>query len=111
MDSGFRIITAIPKSNTKIIDLSEGETLQTLIMFIRQEISGLSKRMPGYISPKVKSSTYQRFGRLIQDFIKKYYPTTDAYIVNHQADNTDLPKGKQLVIINEPSFDYKEIKI
>ena len=108
--SEYRVIKAIPKSGSEIIDLSSGENLKCLIVFLKQEISALSKRNPGYILPKITASGYQRFGRLIQDYIRQYYPNADAYIVNHQADNSSLPKGKQLVIIDNHAFDYEEIQ-
>ena len=104
-----RVIQAIPKTGTKILDLSSAEAHTKLIAFMRSEIEGLSQRTPGYIKPKINGGSYQRFGRLIQDFVKKFYPDTDAYIVNHQADGTDLPKGKQIVIVDESAFDYKEL--
>jgi len=105
----YRVIKAIPKSNTKILDLSSAEIHSKLIAFMRNEIEGLSIRMPGYVKPKIHGRNYQRFGRIIQDFVNKFYPGTDAYIVNHQADGTDLPEGKQMVIVDESAFDYKEL--
>lgn len=109
MENGFRIIKATPKPNTIIIDLTRTDIEEELIKFMRMEIEGLRQRMQGYIPPKINRSNYQRFGRLIQDFIHQKFPKADAYVVNHQADGTDLPRGKQLVIINEPSFIYTEI--
>ena len=106
---GHRIIKATPKPSTNIVDLSSGENNRELIKFMKSEIEALRQRMAGYIPPRISGGNYQRFGRIIQDFIRQKFPTADAYIVNHQADGTDLPKGKQLVIINEPSFSYTEL--
>jgi hypothetical protein len=111
MEGGFRIVKAVALPNTKIIDFTSPKLLGALIDFMRKEIVTLSKRMQGYIPPKIDTSNYQRFGRLIEDYIRIYHPKIDGYIVHHQADKTNLPKGKQLIIINEESFDYEESPI
>ncbi len=103
-----RLIQAIPHSDAKVLDLT-GTHNNHLLAFMRKEIEDLSKRNPGYIKPKITKRNYQRFGRLIQDFIRKFHPDTDAYIVNHEAEGTELPKGKQLIVIDAEAFDFKDL--
>ena len=106
----YRIIRATKKPNTKIIDFTQSVALNKLITFMRTEILGLSKRMGNtYIPPKITQTNYQRFGRLIQDFIRKNSPDADGYIVNHEATGTTVPKGKQLIVLNQDAFDYNEV--
>jgi hypothetical protein len=105
---GYRVISAHPRPDTKIYNFTKPENLINLINYIREEIDTLSKRMTGYIKPKVNQSNYQRYGNLIEDYIRrKLNNEVDAYIVNHEGGT--LPKGKQMIIINEDSFDYEEI--
>jgi hypothetical protein len=44
-----------------------------------------------------------------QIFIRKNYPNIDGYIVNHEAVGTDLPHGKQLIVLNKDAFNYENI--
>ena len=104
-----RIIKATIKPNTKIVDFTKPENTRVLINFMRQEIRGLSQRMGNtYIPPKITQSNYQRYGRLIQDFIRQKYPNVDGYIVNHEAKGTNLPSGKQLIVLNKDDFNYED---
>jgi hypothetical protein len=106
----YRVINAFKKQNTKIVDFTISKNLVPLIEFMRGEIERMKQSMGStYISPKINNSNYQRFGRLIQDFIKKIYGDVDGYIVNHEAKGTDLPRGKQLIILNQDAFLYKEL--
>lgn len=105
----FRVIQAKPKLNTNIIDLTKPNILSELLRFMKSEVLGLSKRMPGYRTPTINHTTYQRYGRLIEDFIRRKYPNADAYITNHEFGG-DIPKGKQLIIKNENAFDYQDVE-
>ena len=104
-----RIVSASPKTGAHILDLSSGVTNTNLIQFMQRELERLERTIQGYVKPKLNRNNYQRFGRLIQDFIQKYHPDTDAYIVNHQADGTTLPKGKQLIVVDDSAFDFQNI--
>jgi hypothetical protein len=109
--NGYRVIYAYPKSNTQIHDFTTPQNLFKLLNFIKDEIDEQSKKMSaGYVKPKINKSNYQRYSYyIIPDYIRKELNgDVDAYIVNHDAYN--IPKGKQLIIINEDSFEYKEIK-
>jgi hypothetical protein len=105
----IRMVRAIPRFSAKIIDLTAPETLRALILFMRDEIDGLSSRMPGYIRPRINRENYQRFGRLITDFMRLRYPAAVGYIVGHRADGTSLPTGKQLIVTDESGFDFEDI--
>ena len=107
--SNARIIKAIPKSGTTIIDLTKSDELNRLISFMKKEIEQSSKEQTFYVKPKINKSTYQRFPFLIMQYLNEVYPNIDAYIVNHEFKGS-LPKRKQLVIKNEKSFDYIEIE-
>jgi hypothetical protein len=76
---------------------------------MKSEVLGLSKRMPGYRIPTINHTTYQRYGRLIEDFVRTKFSNIDAYITNHEFGG-DIPKGKQLIIKNENAFDYRDIE-
>lgn len=105
---GYRVISAHPKKGTIIYDFTKPENLSDLLNYMREEIDKLSKRMTHYIKPKINQSNYQRYGTMIEDYIRrKLNNNVDAFIVNHEGLN--LPKGKQLIIINEESFDYEEL--
>lgn len=104
---GSRIIKATPKFKSNIVDLTEPIILNELINFMRDEIVGLSKRMPGYKKPNINKSNYQRYGSLIQSFLRG--KKIDGYIVNHEFVGSDLPTGKQLIVINEDMFEYEDV--
>ena len=101
-----RLIQAVPKSNAKILDFT-GRDNNHLLAFMRKEIEALTQRTPGYIPPKINQHNYQRFGRLIQDYIRHFHSETDAYVVNHEAEGSGLPKGKQMIVIDSNAFDFK----
>lgn len=106
---GYRVISAHPKKETIIYDFTRPENLTDLLSYMREEIDKLSKRMTHYIKPKINQSNYQRYGTMIEDYIRrKLNNKVDAYIVNHEMSGSYLPKGKQMIIINEESFDYEE---
>jgi len=107
--SGYRVIQAVPTFSAKIVDLT-GSNLQKLLQFMAAEINGLARRMPGYVKPAITRTNYQRFGRLIEMFIAKQFPNSDAYIVNHSSENSSIPEGKQLIIKNEAAFKYREME-
>lgn len=109
LSGNYRVIQATPKSQAKIIDLTQSKNLTELINFMKTEVSGLASRIPGYIKPKINKISYQRFGRIIEDFINQKYPDASAYITNHQF-NDALPKGKQLVIRKQDDFNYVDIE-
>jgi len=103
-----RVIRATLKPGAKVIDFTKS-TIE-LINFMRNEIGQLKKRMGNtYIPPKITQSNYQRYGRLIQDFIRKNHSDAAGYVVNHEAKGTDLPKGKQLIVLNKDAFNYEDI--
>jgi hypothetical protein len=59
------------------------------------EIKELKIRMGNtYIPPQITQSNYRRYGRLIQDFIRKNAPNASGYVVNREAKGINLPKGK-----------------
>jgi len=82
----------------RIVDLSTGRNLDNLIQFIRQEIERMAQTMQGYVRPKVNNSNAQRFGRIIEIYVRNNYPNVDAYIVKHMGPG--IPTGKQVVITN-----------
>ncbi len=103
-----RLIKATPKPGAKIIDFTKSPS--DLINFMRNEIKELKARMGNtYIPPQITQSNYQRYGRLIQDFIRKTAPDTSGYVVNHEAKGTNLPKGKQLIVLDKDAFNYEDI--
>lgn len=108
MTPEYRTIYAYPKENTLIVDFTKKENMINLIRFIQNELIDISKRFEYYNIPKINSSNYQRYGNQIQDYIKINFPEADAYIVNHEFKGSNLPKGKQLIIIHEDKFIYKE---
>lgn len=63
-----------------------------------------------YKNPKVLKSNYQRYGQMIESFIREIKPDLDGYIVNHQG--VGIPKGKQAIIISEDCFSiiYQKTK-
>lgn len=105
----YRVVVATTKPETRIVDFTKSPN--ELINFMRNEIKELKIRMGNaYIPPRITRSNYQRYGRLIQDFIHKNYPNISGYIVNHEAHGTNLPKGKQLIILDEDAFNYENIE-
>jgi len=107
---GYRVISAHPKKGTIIHDFTKPENLMELLKYMREEIDKMSKRMEYYMKPKINQSNYQRYGSMIEDYIRrKLNGKVDAYIVNHEMSGSNLPKGKQMIIINEDGFEYEEI--
>lgn len=107
---GYRVVSAHPKNGTIIYDFTKPENLTDLLNYMREEIDKISKRMDYYIKPKINQSNYQRYGTMIEDYIRrKLNGNVDAYIVNHEMSGSNLPKGKQMIIINEDEFEYEEI--
>jgi hypothetical protein len=101
-----RRITAIASKDCQIIDFRAAFRAAyhnfILIEYIRSRINKLAKEMAGYIKPRVNKKNYQRFGRLIEDFLNEFYPKTDGYIVYHGGPN--IPSGAQLVVRNLEKF-------
>jgi len=106
-EDGYRIIYAKPKPNCQIHDFTNPVNLKDLIQFMKIEIEELSKRMIGYRKPNINTSNYQRYGNLIQDYIRKHKLDLSGYIVNHEYKNF-IPTGKQLIITKEDDFEYFE---
>lgn len=105
----YRIIEATPKQNCEIVDFTEKWRLEALIVFMREQIKERAKEWQFYIPPKINQKNYQRYGDMIQQFLRDKDIPHDAYLVNHQFDGSALPKGKQLVIVNEDAFVYRDI--
>jgi len=100
-----RIIYARPKINCEIYDFTKSENLDDLIQYMKNEIDELSKRMSGYMKPKINRSNYQRFGNIIENYIRDNKLDISGYIVNHEFYGS-IPKGKQLIITKEDDFEY-----
>lgn len=97
-----RRIVAHDSKDCQIIDFRAAYYNFMLIEYIRSRINKLAKEMVGYVKPRVNKKNYQRFGRLIEDFLNEFHPNTDGYIVYHGGPN--IPSGAQLVVRNLEKF-------
>ncbi len=83
--------------DNKIADLTK--ELDQLIPFMKKDIDKTAEQMGGfYVKPKINRENYQRFGRIIEDYIRVHHPDKSAYLVQHKG--IGIPTGKQLVITN-----------
>lgn len=109
MQGRSELVTVKLKPDHRIKDLTEKTIRAHLIAFMKVEIDKTAESMGfGYVKPKITQKNYQRFGRLITDFVNRTFDSADGWMVNHQADGTDLPKGKQVVIRNMDCFTVVE---
>lgn len=97
-----REIHAMPTRNCNLVDFRAKERNFLLIEYIRSRINKLAKEMAGYVKPKVNKKNYQRFGRLIEDYIREFIGDCDGYIVYHGGPG--IPSGAQLVVRNLDAF-------
>jgi hypothetical protein len=95
-------ITAHASKDCQIIDFRAATYNFHLIEFIKARINKLAKEMVGYVKPRVNKKNYQRFGRLIEDFLNEFYSKADGYIVYHGGPN--IPSGAQLVVRDLDKF-------
>ena len=101
MSPSGRVIYARQGKDCHIIDFRAASHNFHLIEYIKVRINKLAKEMSGYVKPRVNKKNYQRFGRLIEDYINEFCPC-DGYIVYHGGPN--IPSGAQLVARNLDKF-------
>ncbi len=95
------------KENYWVLDLTQGQPLSDLLSFGRQYLERLANEIPGYVKPSLTSKTIQRFGSIIESFVRKNYSEAAGYMVPHVGPS--LPTGIQIVIKNLDAFDQKMI--
>jgi len=89
----------IELNKNEVIDLTQSDNLNQLLNFAKTEINKNAKDISGYIKPKVNKNNIQRYGRIIELFIKQVRPWAKAWIVSHSGPN--IPTGKQVVITDK----------
>lgn len=97
--NGEQLLTIVPNKDSVFVDFTKKEIRSNLIVFMKSEVEKMSLSMSGYyVKPKINNKNYQRFGRMIEDFVNLNFPKCDGWIVNHEG--SGIPSGKQVVIRN-----------
>jgi hypothetical protein len=99
---------ACPKNGCQIADLTSTEHVYKIIELANKNVQRLQKEMAGYIAPKINIGNIQRFPYAIEEYIRENLQNIDAYLTNHKADGTNLPSGKQLIILNLDAFSLEQ---
>jgi hypothetical protein len=82
-----------------VVDLTAASTMAKLIAYATALFARRAKEIPGYRQPAVNRKNIQRFGSVIEQFIRENYSDAMAWIVPHNGPG--IPDGKQVVIANE----------
>ncbi|MFA7219249.1 MAG: hypothetical protein WC119_01935 [Synergistaceae bacterium] len=101
------IATSLPSCN--IVDLTSSEHINGIIRTIRENADRMKESFEHYIVPKVNKSNYQRFPYSVEEYVR-LLGDVDAYLINHEHSEANLPSGKQLVIINLSEFDLNQVR-
>jgi hypothetical protein len=102
-----RIVEAIPKDGCVIVDLTCAPWSVRLIQYAKESIERTAKHMGnGYVKPRITMKNVQRFGRIVEDFIRRCFGRVDGYLVPHCGPG--IPTGRQLVITDENRYWIKE---
>jgi len=81
--------------------------MQALLTFARDHFRQMAARLPGYQVPKVGPGQIQRYGHVIEDFVRKNHPDVSAYLVPHEGPG--IPKGVQAVIRRMEDFEVEVV--
>ncbi len=100
---------ATPLSSCNIVDLTSTEHINGIILLIQENCNRMKKDFEYYKVPKINKSNYQRFPYAIEQYVGQL-GNVDAYLINHEYGEANLPKGKQLVVLNLDAFDLEQVK-
>lgn len=82
-----------------VVDLTQAGNMRDLLAYARGQFSELAATMPGYIVPKVSAHTIQRFGRIIESFVRDRHGWAKAWIIGHYG--VGIPHSRQIVIADD----------
>ncbi|MDF2880082.1 MAG: hypothetical protein K0R54_639 [Clostridiaceae bacterium] len=105
--NGEILYTLIPNQNSIFLDFTKRELLRELITYMKKYVLEIGKRMEYYKVPQININNYQRFGSIIEDFVKKNYSNVDGWIVRHEG--IGIPIGKQVVIKNLNAVNVQKV--
>lgn len=100
---------ATSSSSCNIVDLTSTEHINGIISLIQENCNRMKKDFEYYEVPEVNKSNYQRFPYAIEQYVGQL-SNIDAYLINHECEEANLPSGKQLVILNLEAFYLEQVK-
>ena len=86
-----------------VADLSRGALLVDLVSFARGQVLENANRIPGYVAPRITTTNIQRYGRLVEMYVRSQLPDAKAYLVPHCGPG--IPTGVQAVIRDLSAFE------
>lgn len=102
-----RVVEAKRKDTCVIVDLTCPPWSKRLIEYAKTRIDKTALAMgDGYVKPKVTMRNIQRFGSIIEDFVREHFGNVNGWLVPHCGPN--IPTGRQLVIVDQVGFWFED---
>ena len=93
----------------EIVDFLAGDAMSALLAHARSHFKKTAEQMPGYQMPEVSSSSIQRYGSVIEHYVRLHHPDAVAYLVCHKGPG--IPTGIQAVIRRMDAFEVEADQI
>lgn len=87
---------------SRVVDLTQPQNMAELLTYARAQFSQLERSMPGYVTPVVSAHNIQRFGRIVEGFVRAHRPWAGAWIIGHKGPG--IPTSRQVVIADESAM-------
>ncbi|MBY0464776.1 MAG: hypothetical protein K2W33_07505 [Burkholderiales bacterium] len=86
----------------RVVDLTLPANMTELLAYARAQFAQLERSMPGYVTPVVSVHNIQRFGRIVEGFVRTHRPWAGAWIIGHKGPG--IPTSRQVVISDESAM-------
>lgn len=87
---------------SRVVDLTQPQNMAELLAYARGQFAQLARSMPGYVTPVVSAHNIQRFGRIVEGFVRAHRPWAGAWIIGHKGPG--IPTSRQVVIADESAM-------
>jgi hypothetical protein len=106
-EGGARTVFRLTLKTGYVVDLTDPRIMPSLLIFAREQFARMKTQMTYYQEPKVNKSSIQRFGAIVEDFVRANYSDAAGYTISHELSGSNLPKAKQTVITKLDHFDVQ----